>query len=1466
MAPRQKLSVASVLFCVGVIVGCGGGGSGGQQPAPPPAQPSFAVAVSPSTSQGSPLVISWGAIGSEITVNVTGQNGFAGTVNLSVAGLPAGVTASPASWTESTTQTQKVVLTAGTAAVSGTFQATISGSSGPLTSSAVLAGKVAIPQIAWSRDQLARIMIPGSTATETVRFRSDSDLSNLDVTASPELSATVQLSPTHFDTISANTDYAVTIAIQVSSAASEGDAFGGSVVLKQALNLAPAFEVFVRADVNSTRQSDPAMIVTDGGAQYPANEVLLALFPGSGDSEAQQLAASFGGTIVGVIRDLNLYQVLTPTSSASELQALIDKVRASPPAYLQAIGENLIMGTPQAQQPTDLENLANQPGGGDKVLAYEYMGVQRAWQLLRNASPPSTTTCRVSIGPYCEVRVGLIDTGLDKQHQEFDMVRMGSSKKIDWIDTAGCTFDPKTNSFDFAQCGHGTEDAGIIGASNRSGVGLPYNPPEMNGILSGIPNYFLPGSNDSGYVLEPRNWNNANTHNQIAMTEGTLSTPQQAGAKTVLVERQILRDGLSQEKIIAYDNLDVPEWSALFRRHPEALFVLPAGNFGTWVPVYSGPPTVCLELPACINLPNTISVLALDPRTHNRAIWIGTQEPSSDFGPAVEIAASGSYVYAPQPTYSNLLYSDVVATGRFCGTSAAAPFVAGAAAMIEALNGQNLSGQDKKSLLLASAVPVTDQSSGPRLNICRAARRQLGLPDFYLTGFSVSDSILLNFSAPVSGNNVDNSVSVTIAGTSTKVTGLVAVVNQQSIWFTPATPFQAGTQYQVDFGAVTNIQGVGIDTENCGDQPSGSTSFTFTAGAGTPALGTACSINGSTSPATGMVGIYAGYSAGDPTPGSGYTCAWKGAFGMPAGSSCAYGYTPTDTGIFSESVTVSNGGNSVTLGCPALTVQGFSLSVDPASATAIIGGSPAKYAVIVSSINGFSAPVTLSWMGTLPAGVSVSLDDPSSTCTVPAGGSCSVRYTVTAGLAASGGDTQITFFGSNGSMQRTANAALHIQTPPALIITSLAPDHVTAGGAAFTLTINGTGFQTTTVAQWNGTNLTTTFVSAMQLQASVPAADIAATGTAQITVSTPGGGVSNPAVFTITPPVPATPDKFAYVVNMTCAAISGTPGCVYAYSIDPVTGALTRLGSPVPAGNSSQVLAAALGKFLYVANMSDVSMFSINATTGALTPIPPGTVVGGFPEWIGVHPSGKFAFLANDDTASMDVFAINSTTGALTKTTSASACINSMRNPGVSAGLDPSGKFAYVPQGCSFQNVLTFSIDQNTGVLTQTSAANGPFLPVATAVHPTGTFAYVVGSSPDAVTVYRVDSAGNLSPVSSVNTGSMPSAIAIEPAGKFAYIANYGSNNLYEYNIDQTTGALSKLPDVSVLNTPVALTIERSGRFLYAISASDSSCAYGLGASVQAFTIDTAGRLTATGSKVCADLNATGIVTTSPAP
>jgi N-acetylneuraminic acid mutarotase len=99
---------------------------------------------------------------------------------------------------------------------------------------------------------------------------------------------------------------------------------------------------------------------------------------------------------------------------------------------------------------------------------------------------------------------------------------------------------------------------------------------------------------------------------------------------------------------------------------------------------------------------------------------------------------------------------------------------------------------------------------------------------------------------------------------------------------------------------------------------------------------------------------------------------------------------------------------------------------------------------------------------------------------------------------------------------------LSISTTPAPnpvpLIAALSPSSATAGGPDFTLTVQGSNFISGSVVRWNGSDMTTVFVSGSTLTVSVPAGDISSVGTVMVTVFNPGpgGGLSSASTFTIT--------------------------------------------------------------------------------------------------------------------------------------------------------------------------------------------------------------------------------------------------------------------------------------------------------------------------------------------------------------
>lgn len=286
----------------------------------------------------------------------------------------------------------------------------------------------------------------------------------------------------------------------------------------------------------------------------------------------------------------------------------------------------------------------------------------------------------------------------------------------------------------------------------------------------------------------------------------------------------------------------------------------------------------------------------------------------------------------------------------------------------------------------------------------------------------------------------------------------------------------------------------------------------------------------------------------NPSPGGG------------ASTSIAFVVTNPTVSVTSVSPT------SVTVGAPAqalsLTGLGFiaasavslngttvpSTFVDAAHLTANVPASSfttvGSFPVVVTNPQpggGVSTPVTFQVQNPAPTIASLS---PSSAAT----GSGDTPVTITGtgfgaasqvllgGVAASttfvdGSHLQATL--SSGQLATAGTIAVSVTNPapgggtsgtlnfavsnPAPSIMSLSPSTAPAGSASASLTINGRGFVFGATAQFGATALSTTYVSGVQLTATVPGSLLATAGSVPVTVTNPapGGGTSNASPFFI---------------------------------------------------------------------------------------------------------------------------------------------------------------------------------------------------------------------------------------------------------------------------------------------------------------------------------------------------------------
>lgn len=168
---------------------------------------------------------------------------------------------------------------------------------------------------------------------------------------------------------------------------------------------------------------------------------------------------------------------------------------------------------------------------------------------------------------------------------------------------------------------------------------------------------------------------------------------------------------------------------------------------------------------------------------------------------------------------------------------------------------------------------------------------------------------------------------------------------------------------------------------------------------------------------------------------------------------------------------------------------------------------------------------------------------------------------------------------------------------------------------------------------------------------------------------------------------------------------------VQALSVDS-SGNLAVVQPPIPTGGSAagvvgQLVVSPDSKLLYVLNQGNIAIFNIG-TTGTLTPVvgsPFATqaAAAGF----ALTPDGKHLYVNFQSTANtLQGFTFDPVASTLTPIP------NAVVNNAISVTVDGSGRFAYITQGSSVitqgSSLTTFAIDPATGGLTQVSQAPQP--------------------------------------------------------------------------------------------------------------------------------------------------------------
>ena len=219
------------------------------------------------------------------------------------------------------------------------------------------------------------------------------------------------------------------------------------------------------------------------------------------------------------------------------------------------------------------------------------------------------------------------------------------------------------------------------------------------------------------------------------------------------------------------------------------------------------------------------------------------------------------------------------------------------------------------------------------------------------------------------------------------------------------------------------------------------------------------------------------------------------------------------------------------------------------------------------------------------------------------------------------------------------------------------------------------------------------------------------------------------------------------------------------FPIDRPTGNLgIRIGLPL-AALPRQLALDPTGRFLFVAteeNGSSIETFDIDPHNGFPAPVHTEQTSNGATDvTLRFAPSGARLFIAYDADPAQLLFsaAIDSSTGEL----SLGGVLNTA--PGTAQALEPhpSGRFAFVAvQESSNDHTSSFDLDEATGALSNETEHLAGLSPADLRIDPTGNFLWVANEDGDDITLFTVDQdTGLLTQTATISTGTTPTALTL---------------------------------------------------------------------------------------------------------
>lgn len=430
-----------------------------------------------------------------------------------------------------------------------------------------------------------------------------------------------------------------------------------------------------------TKLPDRAKLVeTAEWGEVPANQVCVLMSEDARRKDAEKVAEAIGGTIVGEVEYVGLYQIEYPGSAEADLAKALATAQSQP---------NVDGAFPNQQVYQDAEIWGKRVDpyddpvyGGDAGNGYKAIGVSKAWTYIKGAGVDLSN-----------VKVGIVDDGLYMPGEGVENEFEGGKVGIEFPDPdAGENANPEVwkNGKTNPAGSHGTGVSTIIGGNPDNGGASGVAGPLGNKLTISMINQYGGKYGNVETTPDPNDPTKYVRSNGKTYSDGSLvALTKQVAAGAKVINCSWGNSEAATTTVAAYKRF----FTKMAADHPDVVFVCSGGNGGK---VMNG----AHRIPSGLNVPNMITVGALDADGKTASY---ADKASGDY--EITLGAPGTQAVVGIKPEGGAEQQD--------GSSFAAPQVTAAAAVLKALN-PKLSAGDIKAILTSTARTSVANPNDPK--------------------------------------------------------------------------------------------------------------------------------------------------------------------------------------------------------------------------------------------------------------------------------------------------------------------------------------------------------------------------------------------------------------------------------------------------------------------------------------------------------------------------------------------------------------------------------------------------------------------------------------------------------------------------------------------------------------------------------------------------------------------------------